>query len=178
MYLSLLVVLLFVGCTPVSNQDEIHTQKFGQDSIKNTNKTPFGKFEPKNSTKYSKKSEVLNVANNMIQKKEIYRGGCWDYINEVFNRASRKGGKKITIYKSKPSGKYANISMFKPGDWLYFINLSYHNIQHSAIFVRWVDYKKKIALTISYPGENKKKPGRYRKYKLSKVYNIIRYVKY
>jgi len=181
-YLFLIVVMLFsIGCQRVENPDDIHTQRFTEDdyrqdtSRQNRNKKPFGKFEQKQQPKSSTKSKVLKIADGMIQKREIYRGGCWDYINEVFNRALKTGGKKSVVFKSKSRGPYAKVSQFLPGDWLYFINLSYHNIQHSSIFVRWIDYDKKIALMISYPGQNRKKPGRYRKYKLSKVYNIIRY---
>lgn len=184
-YLFLIVVvLLYTGCQRVANQDDIHTQGFGkedrrqQTNHQNVNKEPFGEFEQKQQPKSSTKSKVLNIAGGMIQKREIYRGGCWDYINEVFNRAIKTGGKKSVVYKSKARGPYAKVSQFLPGDWLYFINLSYHNVQHSSIFVRWIDYDKKIALMISYPGENKRKPARYRKYKLSKVYNIIRYSEY
>ncbi len=179
-YLFLIFILLFVGCQRVSNQDDIHTQRFGDgkaqpQATQPVNKKPFGEFKQKQAAKTSNKSKVLNIAGSMIQKREIYRGGCWDYINEVFHRATRTGGKKSVVFKSKPRGPYAKVSQFLPGDWLYFINLSYHNVQHSSIFVRWVNYDKKIALMISYPGQNKRKPARYREYKLSKVYNIIRY---
>ncbi len=186
-YILLVFVLLFVGCQKVANHDDIHTQGFGEDDYRqgtgrqDTNKEPFGKIESQTppikeqAPQSSSKSKVLNIADGMIRKKVIYRGGCWDYINEVFNRALKTGGKKSVVFKSTARGPYANISRFLPGDWLYFINLSYRNIQHSSIFVRWIDYDKKIALMISYPGENRRKPGRYRKYKLSKVYNIIRY---
>lgn len=121
--------------------------------------------------------EVLATGRQMIEDELILPGGCWDYINEVYNRAGypNQRSKRQTIFKgTKKRGPYADISQIQPGDFLYYINHSYGDIQHSAIFVDWVDYNNKQALMLSYGGENRQQPARYLSYDLSHVYRIIR----
>ncbi len=74
----------------------------------------------------------------------------------------------------KSGGPYANIKDIQAGDWLHFINHSYHDIEHSSIFVGWVDKKNRIGLMLSYAGERRKEPARYKEYDLSHVYKIYR----
>ena len=80
------------------------------------------------------------------------------------------------MHKGKKSGPYVKSSQIEAGDWLYYINHSYNDVEHSGIFVYWVDYKKKIGMILSYGGERRKMPGRYLPYDLTHVYNIIRAV--
>jgi len=117
---------------------------------------------------------VLCVGDRMIKNGILVRGSCWDYIDATFKKAGVPRKKRHTVFKSKKRGPYANINLIRSGDWLYFINTSYHNSEHSAIFVDWMDKKRKIACMLSYQGENKRKPARYKNYNLSKVYNIMR----
>jgi len=117
---------------------------------------------------------ILCVGDRMIKDGVLVRGSCWDYIDATFTRAGCSRAKRITVFRSKKHGPYANSKLIRPGDWLYFINGSYHNSEHSAIFIKWVDRKKKIARMLSYQGESKRKPARYKNYHLSKVYNIMR----
>ncbi|MBS9777451.1 MAG: hypothetical protein KGV50_01690 [Gammaproteobacteria bacterium] len=120
--------------------------------------------------------KILQIGKVMaLQTKEILRGSCWDFINVAYNRAGFPQNKRATVFKgTKKNGPYAKASMIQPGDWLYYINHSYNDVPHSGIFVRWVDKKKKIASILSYGGESRNKPGRYRNYDISHVYNIIR----
>ncbi|MBL7996243.1 DUF2914 domain-containing protein, partial [bacterium] len=53
-------------------------------------------------------------------------------------------------------------------------NHSYNNIEHSAIFIEWIDIENKIALMLSYGGESRREPARYIPYDLSSVYGITR----
>jgi len=117
---------------------------------------------------------VLCVGDRMIKNGILVKGSCWDYIDATFNRAGIPRKHRVTAFKSKKRGPYAKISQIKSGDWLYFINTSYHNSEHSAIFIDWIDKKRKIACMLSYQGEGKRKPARYKNYKLSRVYNIMR----
>jgi hypothetical protein len=110
----------------------------------------------------------------MIEAEEVVIGSCWDYINTVYERAGYPQRSRVTVYKSKQPGPYTEIEVITPGDWLYFINHSYNDVEHSAIFVDWIDYDSKVALTIAYSGGNKNVPGRYKTYELSSVYNIMR----
>ena len=117
---------------------------------------------------------VLEVGRLMVFKeKTIVKGSCWDYIYEVYKRAGYGSNKKI-VYKSVKKGPYVDVSKIQPGDWLYYVNHSYGSVEHSGIFVYWKDYKNKIGVTLSYGGESRNEPGRYREYNLKSVYNIIR----
>ncbi len=120
--------------------------------------------------------KILKTGRYMaLTSKEIVRGSCWDYIDAVYNRSGYPRNKRQTILKGKKnSGPYANPNSIQAGDWLYFINHSYNDVPHSGIFVRWVDKEKRVASILSYGGESRKKPGRYRDYDLSHVYNIMR----
>lgn len=122
--------------------------------------------------------KVLKVGRTMtLVDKEIVRGSCWDYADTVYTRAgfSRQLPQRLTVFKgSKRSGPYADTSQIKPGDFLYYINHSYGGIEHSAIFIDWEDKNKNKALMLSYGGENRRSPARYRVYDLSNVYQITR----
>ncbi len=130
------------------------------------------KLAEKKATKKARK--VLQTGRKMaVEEKAIVIGSCWTYINEVFNRAGYSKERHY-VYKSKKQGPYADTNLIKAGDWLYYINHSFHNIDHSGIFVRWVDRAKQIALILSYTGRNKRKPGRYKEYKIDNVFFITR----
>jgi hypothetical protein len=117
---------------------------------------------------------ILQNARTMIRNQEIVVGSCWDFINAAYNRAGAVGKKRITVFKGVQAGPYADIALFQPGDWLYFINHSYGDVEHSSVFVGWIDYETKEALMISYAGGDRKEPARYKAYDLSSVYNIMR----
>jgi hypothetical protein len=110
----------------------------------------------------------------MVEKRKIIQGSCWDFANAVYNKAGYKPELRITPLKSKMKGPYADLDTVKAGDWLYFINHSYRESDHSGIFIEWTDVKKKRAVVLSYVGGRKKKPGSYRIYDLKHVYYIIR----
>ncbi|HXH29335.1 MAG TPA: hypothetical protein VNJ01_00860 [Bacteriovoracaceae bacterium] len=117
---------------------------------------------------------VLVSARTMIENQVIILGSCWDYIHEIFNRAGYPLKQRLTPYKMKKTGPYASVDQIKGGDWLYFINHSFGGVEHSAIFVEWIDLEAREALMISYAGGNREAPARYKTYDLSSVYNIIR----
>ena len=120
--------------------------------------------------------KVLQIGRKMaLESKEIVRGSCWDFIDTIYNRAGFPNKDRQYVLKGKyRKGPYAKVGDLKAGDWMYYINHGYKNVQHSGIFIGWIDKSKKRALVLSYPGQNKKKPGRYREYDLSHVYTIIR----
>lgn len=117
--------------------------------------------------------DVLATARAMaLNERTIIKGGCWDYLNAVFNRA---GVTKNTILKGAyKGGPYANPEEIQVGDWLYYINHGYNDIEHSGLFVGWVDEASKQALILSYAGESRHEPARYKVYDLSHVYHIMR----
>ena len=119
--------------------------------------------------------KILETSRSMISNQEILVGGCWNYVNAVYERAgfaSRK--QKATIFKSKFKGPYLTSESIETGDWLYFVNHTYSDTEHSAIFVAWIDEEAKVALTVSYAGGNQKKPATYKRFTLNNVYNVIR----
>ncbi len=108
-----------------------------------------------------------------MEEQKVVRGSCWTYINAIFTRAGYAQNKH-KVYQSKKTGPYADSKLIKAGDWLYYVNHSFHNVGHSGIFVKWIDRSKHIALILSYVGRSKKKPGRYKTYKIDNVYHITR----
>jgi hypothetical protein len=117
---------------------------------------------------------ILVTSRLMIADQDTVIGSCWDFIDEVYKRAGFSSEQRVTVFKSKLAGPYASEESIEACDWLYFINHSYGNVEHSGIFVAWTDLQKKEALMISYPGGSQSKSGRYKRYDLSSVYNIIR----
>ncbi len=104
----------------------------------------------------------------------ILPGSCWDYANAVYDRAGYSWGGRENVYKTVKAGPYADVSKIKGGDWLYYVNHSYGDIEHSAIFIDWLDMDQKIGLMLSYGGESRHEPARYMPYDLSSVYGITR----
>ena len=117
---------------------------------------------------------ILTTGRSMIEKKKIIKGSCWDYANAVYSQAGYSPDQRITPLKSKMKGPYADLSTIQAGDWLYFINHSFKESDHSGIFVEWTDFENKKGIILSYVGGRKKKPGNYRIYDLKHVYYIIR----
>lgn len=119
--------------------------------------------------------QVLQTGRQMaLINGEIIRGGCWDYANTIYNRAGYKKHRQTVFKGNKNYGPYADSNLIQHGDFLYYVNHSYHESEHSAIFVDWLDYSTKTALMLSYAGERRHQPARYKSYDLSNVYQIIR----
>ncbi len=131
-------------------------------------------FSSDTNSLYSPGVRVLETGFKMaLLEKTIIKGSCWDYINEVYRR-SGFADQKGTVFRSKKSGPYAAAQLVQPGDWVYHVNHQYNNIEHSAIFVCWKDFKKRIAITLSYAGMNRSLPGKYGEYQLNSIYSIFR----
>ncbi len=107
------------------------------------------------------------------EEKAIVRGSCWNWVNTVYDRAGY-GENKYYAYKSRFKGPYVDLHRIQPGDWLYYVNHSYRNVEHSGIFVYWLDRSKGTAIILSYGGEGRGEPGRYRPYDIRHTYMITR----
>ena len=114
---------------------------------------------------------VLTTARTLIDDEVVIRGTCYTWLAAVYRQA---GGRFTTAFSGDRRGRYATAEQLQPGDWIHFINHSYGNGTHSAIFIGWTDRGSSIALTASYPGERREVPGRYREYELTSVYRIDR----
>ena len=119
--------------------------------------------------------KVMQTIRHMVERKVVIRGACWDYLDAAFSQAGYPRDKRKIIHKGRKSrGPYASAAKIRPGDWLYYINHSYHNIEHSGLFIGWTNYKKRLGLIMSYAGEGRAEPARYKVYDLSHVYHIMR----
>jgi hypothetical protein len=109
-----------------------------------------------------------------IVTKQIVQGSCWQYADTVYKNAGFPQNKRATIFKSSKGGPYADPKKLQPGDWVFHVNYSFHGVEHSAIFVCWKDYNKRIAITLGHVGQNLARSGIYGEYDLRSVYYITR----
>ena len=100
---------------------------------------------------------VLNKGLELFQTNFKTSGSCWTYVY-----AAKKG----TLIKDP--------SIIMPGDWLYHVNYSFRNVEHSAIFVCWQDKEKLLGVTLSHVGQNKYAGGDFGVYDLKGVYRVTR----
>lgn len=117
---------------------------------------------------------VLQAGRKMVTEQRIVVGNCWDYIHAVYLEAGLSGKLRTQPFRGKKPGPYAALDDIRPGDWLYYLNRSFSGSEHSGIFVAWTDRSANEALILSYPGQERKVPGRYKVYDLTQTYNIIR----
>lgn len=119
--------------------------------------------------------DILHTTRQMaLVEQTIIKGGCWDYLDAAWTRAGVPRQNRQTIFKSTKSGPYVNTNQLQAGDWLYYVNYSYNNIEHSGMFIAWLDEEQKLGITLSYAGEARQEPARYKVYDLSGVYHIMR----
>ena len=110
----------------------------------------------------------------VLDDKTVIRGSCWDYLDRVFTQAGVPRVLRKTVFQSQKNGPYAPIGQIQAGDWLYYINYGYHNVEHSGLFIGWTDAAKRQALVLSYAGNGHHETARYKIYDLSGVYQITR----
>jgi hypothetical protein len=120
-------------------------------------------------------AKILATARRMtVDEKAVLPGACWDYVNAVWKRAGFPSSRRKTVFKGGKKGPFADSKLIQPGDWLYFINHSYNDIEHSSLFIAWADKGAKEGYLLSYAGERRAEPARYKRYDLHHVYQIIR----
>lgn len=117
------------------------------------------------------------TARRMIASGELIRGSCYAYLSEVYARAGHRSWRKRTIvYRAEREGPYADLSLIRPGDWLYIVNDPGRTPvgTHSVMFTGWEDQSRGYARTISHAGWGPPRSGRERGYDVSQTYRIIR----
>jgi hypothetical protein len=119
-------------------------------------------------------ARVLATALVMMRNRTVVVGGCWDYVNKAYTDAGFTADKRLAVYKQGEKGPFIEPTLIRPGDWLMFVNFTFSNVGHSAIFVEWIDFDKRSALTIEYVGQNRAMPGQYREYDITKCYAVFR----
>lgn len=186
--MSLKTILLFTSCLSISSllcaESKIVNPFMQPDSAllqksySNISKEHLGLILLAEKTANPIAQKILYQARLMsLFNREIIRGGCWHYVNTVFNRAGFPNkARKIVHQGTYKHGPYAKANDIEAGDWLYHINYGYKNIEHSGMFITWVDKDNYQALMLSYAGEGRKEPARYKVYDLRSVYQITRAV--
>ncbi len=114
---------------------------------------------------------VLETIHTMLEESVVVRGACNAWTNAVFHRA---GGRARAVFHGDRRASFTATSLLAPGDRVAFINHSFGDVTHAAIFVAWIDEPARSALMVSYPGGNRDAPGRFSGYELSNVYEIVR----
>jgi hypothetical protein len=109
-----------------------------------------------------------------FEEARIFRGSCWGFVNAVYEEAGYPAAKRVTIFRRQGNGAYADPALLAPGDWVMHINLEYGNVDHSAIFIDWIDRENLIARTLDHAGMNRPEPGKYRDHSMAKVFLIQR----
>ncbi|MFK7999655.1 MAG: hypothetical protein AB8H86_08660 [Polyangiales bacterium] len=120
---------------------------------------------------------TILTARRMISSGETLQGSCYAYLSEVYARAGHRSWRKRTIvYRAEREGPYADLSLIRPGDWLYIVNDPGRTPvgTHSVMFVGWEDQSRGYARTISHAGWGPPRAGRERGYDVSQTYRIIR----
>ena len=169
-FLLLAMIGLLVGCV-----------SFGQETSWNPRTQRAKQNQPQQQALLAAQSgdktpgaRVLATAQQMLQEGVVVIGSCWDYVDKVYHQAGFTDAGLVPIYSQPYAGPFADPSLIQKGDWVMYQNLSYGGIDHSAIFVGWVDFDRTRALTVSYVGQNRLAPGRLYEYDLSRTYRILR----
>lgn len=114
---------------------------------------------------------VLQTIHAMLDEATVVRGSCYTWVSALYRRA---GGHPAVVFQGDRRASFATPEVLEPGDWVFFINHSFGDVTHSAVFVAWIDQAARNALMVSYPGGNRRDPGRFGDYELSNVYQIVR----
>lgn len=118
---------------------------------------------------------IIETARVMIQDtKQIFTSHCWDFVNEVYNKAGFPNKLRKNVYMAKKEGPYADPELVIPGDWLYITHPNTLN-DHSVLFISWVDSNKKDWANVAdYIGGKRPDTGRFHKKDCSQIWGIIR----
>jgi len=107
-------------------------------------------------------------------EKRVIKGGCWDFVNAVYTAAGFGQKQRRVVFQGKRQGPYAKADLLKPGDWIMHVNLEAGGVEHSGIFVKWVDRARRLALALDYAGMNRPTPGRLSHHQYSQVFTVLR----
>lgn len=117
---------------------------------------------------------VLKKGFELVESNFKMSGSCWSYANKLYGLAGFTQTKRKVVYSAKKGTLLKDPSLILPGDWLYHVNYSFRNVEHSAIFVCWKDKANLLAITLSHVGQNKYAGGKFGVYDLKGVYQVTR----
>ncbi|MDK4687797.1 hypothetical protein [Kingella negevensis] len=178
---SLAVLLTLPACSTARTQTEPAVTRSNQSIRQSNSATTYQDYDllsvilRAEQSSSGKVRDVLATTRQMsLTERAIVKGGCWDYLDAAWTRAGVPRNARVTTFKGNIKGEFVNPNELRAGDWIYHVNYSYNNIEHSGMFIGWVDKSKRLGVTLSYAGSNRKEPARYKVYDLSGVYNIMR----
>ena len=105
--LFLIILTNVLSCASVSKDTKTQAIKYNLEDILNqaeANSSEGGRL-------------ILTTSRSMISDKEIVVGGCWNYINKVYDRAGFSTKQRLTVFKGKLKGPYVKADRIEPGDW-------------------------------------------------------------
>jgi hypothetical protein len=109
-----------------------------------------------------------------FEEKRVVTGSCWDFVNAVYDAAGFPGPDRATVFLGSQEGPYADPAVLQPGDWVMHRNLEFGEIEHSSIFVQWIDRENCVARTLDYAGMNRNVTARLSEHRYAKVFAILR----
>jgi hypothetical protein len=123
-----------------------------------------------------------DIGEKIVDSRKRRQGACWDFVNVVYTCAGYPEKLREIAWppekKCDQNGPYLkDMDIIQPGDWIMHNNLEYlqrKGIEHSAIFVCWINEKQMSAKTLDYRGENKCEAGHYSEHTLTQVWRIVR----
>jgi hypothetical protein len=122
---------------------------------------------------------ILSIGDEIKASGVRRQGGCWDFVKAVYDCATYST-KRIFPASGRcdKNGLYLeDVDIIQPGDWIMHINLEYRQserIDHSAIFVHWIDKEEKKAYMLDYVGNNRCSQPGYKEHVLTDVYCVVR----
>jgi len=120
-------------------------------------------------------ARVLEIARVMAEvEQQLIAGSCYTFISRVYARAGFAGRGRHKIYKTLVSGPYADPALIQAGDWIMHVNQEFGGVEHSVIFIRWLDVVGGQGLTWGYVGGMREARGTRQVHLLSQVYAIYR----
>jgi hydrogenase maturation factor len=133
-------------------------------------------------------SKIAQLSMEMVEKKdrrnlfggpeELKRFSCWEWANEVYQRAGINASNRQVLYQGPPYkqigpqlSQKAIKDSIKVGDWLYIHNGNGIDKRgdHSVIFLGWTDSSKTMMRTASFPGSGS---PRFKNYPITETKNI------
>jgi hypothetical protein len=117
---------------------------------------------------------LLTGVKIVFVEKRVMKGGCWDFANAVYTEAGFPQKQRKVVFQGTKKGPWAKAALLRPGDWIMHVNREAAGVEHSSIFVRWIDLSARTALALDYAGMNRPAPGRLSRHDYSRVYTVLR----
>lgn len=160
--------------TVVNDSSEVIYEAAFFDDVLTSANLSCGSLDDSTSAELGSGYLVLKKGFELVESNFKMSGSCWSYANKLYALAGYTQTKRKVVYSAKKGTLIKDPSLILPGDWLYHVNYSFRNVEHSAIFVCWKDKANLLAITLSHVGQNKYAGGKFGVYDLKGVYQVTR----